>query len=89
MVVGDDLVRKGVRLLLVYGGTEFGMPVWHLHHGRTAQEWYWLEFCDSIRIQMIPRPSEDEQLYELAVHVSLIRPNTYFSMSLSILSIGQ
>ena len=72
MDVGDHLVQKGVPLLPLYGGTEFGIPTWHRYHSRTAQEWNWLEFCDNTRIRMIPQSGEDEQFYELAVHVSLI-----------------
>ncbi|KII84556.1 hypothetical protein PLICRDRAFT_117723 [Plicaturopsis crispa FD-325 SS-3] len=46
---GDSLVKAGVKLRTVYGGTEFGAPT--LLVARDDDEWNWMRFSDRVNIQ--------------------------------------
>jgi hypothetical protein len=47
--LGDMLIKRGVNLVSLYGGTEFGLPVrmFSSSAGRTPEDWQYLELSES------------------------------------------
>ena len=71
---GDELVAAGVKLLPIYGGTEFGCPTLAFYNTgkrgdiRTLEDWEWMQFdTEAVDVRFIP---QGDGSYELQVLVS-------------------
>nr|GAT45908.1 acetyl-CoA synthetase-like protein [Mycena chlorophos] len=57
--IGDDLVRKGVKIVPIYGGTEFGAGNQVTTENCLPGEWMWMQPIDNIRWE--PEPVGDSE----------------------------
>ena len=71
---GDRLVAAGVKLVTVYGGTEFGGPTVVFPEDKPADapievdsDWEYMRFSSKIKTRMV---SQDDGTYELQLLVS-------------------
>ncbi|CAK5275098.1 unnamed protein product [Mycena citricolor] len=51
--VGDELIEQSVKLVAIFGATEFGLPT-IIRAVSDPQDWAWLKFPDTAKIRWIP-----------------------------------
>ncbi|KAF8311712.1 acetyl-CoA synthetase-like protein [Clavulina sp. PMI_390] len=65
--IGNELVRHGVNLTILYGGTEFSNPSRLKRIHRTREEWDWLEFTEDYPARW---EEQEDGLFELQIRES-------------------
>lgn len=64
--IGDDLVRKGVPLVSILGGTEFALATIIRGGSKDPHEWNWFEIARDLNTRMVLRSENNEApFYEL------------------------
>ncbi|CAK5283812.1 unnamed protein product [Mycena citricolor] len=51
--VGDELVEQGVKLVTLYGATEFGMPN-VIRADDDPRDWAWFKFAETAKLRWVP-----------------------------------
>lgn len=65
--IGEFLIKSGVRLTLIYGGTEFGCPTIPFANPNEPEGWEYIGFDDAASIRW---ESQGDGAYELQFMVS-------------------
>ncbi|CAK5275142.1 unnamed protein product [Mycena citricolor] len=60
--VGDELIEQGVKVIPIFGATEFGLPN-VIRDDVDSKDWAWFKFSESVQLRWVPQ--DDANTFEL------------------------